>query len=128
MPRKVESTSFRSATQATDSTCRGCKANKAATMPLRHTDPVIRRSASSSTIELPACNARFTRCMARLERPKSCTSSISDHHVSGCQLACHSVVSAQVTESQLSPSRRCGFSYTYSRSSNTMKSADPTAQ
>ena len=43
MKKNVLRTSFRSEIQATDSTCSGCSPNSAATSPLRHTAPVIRR-------------------------------------------------------------------------------------
>ena len=47
--KNVLSTSFRSDTQATDSTCSGWIANSAATTALRPTVPVMRRSAMNSS-------------------------------------------------------------------------------
>ena len=59
--KNVLSTSFRSETQATDSTCSGCSANRAATRALRHRAPVIRKSIRSRTTALPACSSTLVR-------------------------------------------------------------------
>ncbi len=49
-------TSFRSAIQATDSTCKGCKANTAATQALGHNRPVILNKTSSKRTTAAACS------------------------------------------------------------------------
>jgi hypothetical protein len=61
MKKKALSTSFRSATQATDSICKGCHANKAATKALRHTAPVICLSTAKRRSVLVMWNPRFTK-------------------------------------------------------------------
>ncbi|HAM36928.1 MAG TPA: hypothetical protein DEB40_06830 [Elusimicrobia bacterium] len=53
------STSFLSATQATDSTCRGWIAKRAATHALRHGAPVMRDSAAKSSSTLRICRHRL---------------------------------------------------------------------
>jgi hypothetical protein len=58
------SRSFRSATQATDSTCSGCTPNSAAAKPLRHTEPVIRESTKNSSTVLRRWKKRLTRWCA----------------------------------------------------------------
>src|SRR5260370_32788361 len=60
-PKNVESTSFRSDTQATDSTWIGCKPKRAATKAPRQTAPVMRRSTRKSREVLAACNRRFVK-------------------------------------------------------------------
>ena len=61
--KSVESTSLRSAIQATDSTCSGCTANSAATAALGQRRPVIRRSATNSSTASAACKQRVHRVM-----------------------------------------------------------------
>ena len=52
-------------------------------------------SATNSSAALAACCATLMRCIAPGFTPKRDTSSISDAHVSGCQLLCSPVVNAQ---------------------------------
>ena len=54
-------TSLRSATQATDSTLRGCTANTAATQALGQSAPVIRRSASNRSTAAAACKSTLVK-------------------------------------------------------------------
>ena len=61
MKKNALSTSFRSATQATDSTCSGCQANNAATQALRHSAPVMRLRTRKSSSVLAVCSSRFVR-------------------------------------------------------------------
>ena len=50
---------LRSATQATDSTLMGCKANSAATTKLRPRQPVALHNTQNSSTAFNACNARL---------------------------------------------------------------------
>jgi hypothetical protein len=59
--KNVLNTSFRSATQATDSTCSGWSANSAATIPLRHRAPVIFLSRMYSRRAFAIWKSRFVR-------------------------------------------------------------------
>ena len=59
--KKVLNTSLRSAIQATDCTCKGCNANKAATKPLRTIFPVNRQITQNSRNVLPVCNNTLVR-------------------------------------------------------------------
>ena len=61
MKKKALRTSFRSAIHATDSTCSGCSANKAATNALRQRAPVRRFSATNSRLALTLWSKRLVR-------------------------------------------------------------------
>ena len=108
----MESTSFRSATQATDSTWVGWTAKSAATSALRQVAPVIRRKTRNTSTAFAACRTTFTTWWAPGLMPKSSTSSMCESQVSGCQLETCSVVNAQVTPRQVRPAWTAGFSVT----------------
>ena len=55
------STSRRSATQATDSTCKGCRANNAATSALGQSAPVIRHRTKNSVTADAACSKTLVK-------------------------------------------------------------------
>jgi len=74
--KKVLNVSLRSATQATDSTCKGCHPNSAATNALRQRAPVIRRRAANSSTVLPTCNNTPLRWWPQGRRPYSSQSSM----------------------------------------------------
>lgn len=59
--KTVLNTSLRCATKATDSTCKGCKANRAATKPLLQIDPVILYKTEKSNNVLMICSNRFVQ-------------------------------------------------------------------
>jgi hypothetical protein len=110
--KKPLSTSFRSATQATDSTRRGCTANRAAAIALRQTAPVSSRSARKSSTPLTACNATLLRWNPNGRRPNRLASASSDSHVSGCQFPVCRFVNAQTSPDCRSPRMTCWFSAT----------------
>ena len=81
----MERVFLRSAIQATESTCTGWSANRAAAMALAPRRPVIRRSTANSSSVFSVCRRRLLRwCPAGLS-PKSWQSSMCDSHVTGCQ-------------------------------------------
>src|SRR5262245_24551866 len=59
--KKALSTSFRSATHATDSTCSGCTAKIAATAAEHHGRAVMRHNTTKRTRVLRRCHTRLTR-------------------------------------------------------------------
>ena len=65
----------------------GCSANSPATNALRQTVPVIRWSTRNRRSVLATWNSRFTKWCGPACKPKSCTSSMWESQVSGCQLA-----------------------------------------
>ena len=109
--------SFRSATQATDSTCAGWRAKSAATNALRQAAPVIRRSTRNQSAVLARWRARFVVWWSPACIPKSWQSSMWDSQVSGCQFAAWPLESAQTSPGALSPPRTIGLSVTYFGSS-----------
>ena len=86
MKNSVLKTSLRSEIQATDSTCKGCKPNSAATKALCQKAPVIRRSATKSRTVLVACSTTLTTWCQPALPLKSWQSSIWESIVTGCQL------------------------------------------
>ena len=108
----MERTSLRSATQATDSTCVGCTAKSAATTALRPGAPVMRESTRNRSAAFAACRSTLTAWWAPGASPKSCTSSMCESHVSGCQLLAWKVVNAHARPAQPSPPCTTGFSVT----------------
>ena len=109
MKKNVLNTSFRSDTQATDSTCRGWRAKRAATKALRQTAPVIRRHRAKSSSVLPTCSATFTKWGPQAFWPKTWQSSMCDSHVSGCQLLPCMAVKAQTRPALVSPWKTLGL-------------------
>src|SRR5437660_191671 len=75
-------TSLRSETQATDSTCSGCSANRAATSALRHSAPVIRLRTRNNSRVLVRWNPALARWCAPARWPKSWQSRLCESHVS----------------------------------------------
>src|SRR5579885_3495599 len=95
MKKTALSTSLRSAIHATDSTCSGCTANKAATNALRQNAPVICRSTRNRRIAATACKSTFVRWCPAGFRPYSRQSSMCEIIVTGCQLRATLCVNAQ---------------------------------
>ena len=112
MKKNALSTSLRSATQATDSTCSGCQANRAATRALRQGAPVIWFSARNSRSVVAMCKPRLVRWWAPGFRPKSRQSSMWESQVSGCQLFAWLASKAQRRPGPLSPACTAGFCVT----------------
>ena len=77
----------------------------------------MRRKARNRTHDVATCRPRLTRWCATGSTPKSDTSSMCESQVSGCQLCASEAVSAQRTDSSVSPARTCAFPVTYTRSS-----------
>lgn len=117
MKKRVLRTSFRSATQATDSTWTGWSANSAATKALRHRAPVIMSSSRNRSTVLAMWKATLVKWWPRGFRPNSWQSAIWESQVSGCQFPISKVVKAHLTLSTVSPVRTCGFAVTYCTSS-----------
>ena len=69
--KQALSTSLRSATQATDSTCSGCNANKNATNALRQRVPVARSRKMHNKMAASACSRTLCRWCQPLSRPKN---------------------------------------------------------
>ncbi len=107
--KSVESRSFRSEIQATDSTCSGWTANRAATTQLRARAPVRRSRTTQSSTESTRCQKTLARCIHPGSTPNSETSAIRDSQVSGCQFASESDVNAHRAPSQVSPRWTTGF-------------------
>src|SRR5215831_951807 len=84
--KSVLNTSLRSATQATDSTCRGCNANNPATKALGHVCRVARRNVRKSSTLFAACSSTFVKWKPVGLTPYRLASNCNDSHVSGCQL------------------------------------------
>src|ERR1051326_6855324 len=103
-PKNMLKTPLRSATHATDSTCTGCSANKAARKALGHRAFVNRRSTKNKSTELAACKSRFTKCGPAGSLPKSCASNMCEIHVIGCH-----VPNAQTIPPSVSPFVTWGF-------------------
>ena len=80
-------TSFRSATQATDSTRNGWMAKMAATKALGQRSPVIRRRTRNSKIAVAACSSTLVAWCPPASSPYSCVVQRWESQVSGCQLA-----------------------------------------
>ena len=106
---RVLKTSFRSATQATDSTCRGCNPNRPARTALGQCLPVSRRKHRKINTVFAACNKIFVRCGPAAVDPDHSTSSMYDSQVSGIQLPSSPVPNAHRIFSQVNPPRTCGF-------------------
>ena len=111
-PKNVESRSLRSETQATDSTCSGWKAKRAAATRESMAAPVIRARTRKRTAAFTACSPAFTRWCAPGSWPKSWTSSMCDSQARGCQLATDRVVNAQRIPSAVSPAATTGLAVT----------------
>jgi len=79
----VLSTSFRDAIQATDSTCRGWRANRNATRALRQRAPVILRRRRRRRTEFAMCRRRLVRWCFPASSPKSSTSVMWESQVRG---------------------------------------------
>ena len=109
---RVLSTSFRSAIQATDSTCSGWTADSAATNAGRQTAPVIRTRSRKSSRTFTACSRRLVRWCRPASSPNNRTSSKWDSHVTGCQFAASKVPNAQAAVSVLRPLRTCALAVT----------------
>ena len=121
MPNSPLSTSFRSVTQATDSTCSGWTAKMAAVNALGHKWPVIARSTRKSSTTFAACSATLTACILAASRAgsgglvpcrSSCASAISDSNVRGVHFAETRLVKAQATDLVLNPPSTCAFAVT----------------
>ena len=74
--KQALSTSLRSATQATDSTCSGCNANKNAANALRQRVPVARCRKMHNMTAARACSRTLCRWCQPLSRPKNWQSSM----------------------------------------------------
>src|SRR5664280_1160940 len=114
---RVLKTSFRSATQATDSTCRGCNPNRPARMALGQCAPVSRRKSRKIKTVFAECKKMFVRCSPAAVGPDHSTSSMYESQVSGIQLPSSPVPNAHRTFSQVNPPKTCGFVATNSGSS-----------
>src|SRR5882672_11239061 len=93
-PKKALKTSLRSATQATDSTCSGCRANNAATNALFQVASVNFCNRKKSRTAFAVCSSKFTKCGPKGPFPNNCESNIKESQVSGCQFAANPVVKA----------------------------------
>src|SRR5580658_1867514 len=105
-------TSLRSATHATDSTCKGCHPKSAATAAGRQTAPVMRRKSQKSNTVLAACSSALVAWWPAGCSPKREQSVIWESQVRGCQLAAWPVVQAQANPRQVHPSRTIGLAVT----------------
>jgi len=103
-------TSLRSAIHATDSTCSGWTANRAATNALRPVAPVMRRKRMNTSSVFVTWITRLVTWYAPASVPNNVTSIRCDSHVIGCQYGEWPVVSAHHALFQLSPPRTVGFS------------------
>src|ERR1019366_8074288 len=121
-PKKALSESFRSATQATDSTWNGCRAKTNATHALRQRLPVERLRNAKSSSTASAWSSTLVRWCHPLRRPNIWQSSMCERRVSGNQLAASPEVNAQAMFAGVMPVRTCGFEVTYSGSSKLTKS------
>src|SRR5580704_2405971 len=115
-------TSFRSDTQATDSTWSGCAANSAATNALGPSRPVIAWSRPNRSSVFTMCSSRLVTWWGPALMPYICTSSMWDHQVSGCQLEAYPLVHAHLTPDPVRPPETCGLSSRYSGSSQVTNS------
>src|SRR5262249_42884225 len=99
------SVSLRSAIQATDSTWRGCRANRAATTALRHGALVMRCNNTKRRSVLATWNATFIRWCQPAWRPNNWQSNMNDHQTIGCQKSYQEVVRPHQKPGNVSPAR-----------------------
>jgi len=112
MKKNPLSTSLRVDTQATDSTCSGCRAKTPAANALGQ-GSLERRSSARKSSNAPATwRARLVAWKAPGSSPKSSASSIQERRVSGNQLAPWKLVKAQTKLSRRRPARTSGRSLT----------------
>src|SRR6185437_4296302 len=102
-PKKVLSTSFRSESHATDSTCTGCSANKAATNAAGQSLRVILQSSKKSRTALAAWKRTLTKCCGPGSPPNRLASIMCEIQVSGCQLLPCQVVKAHLIPAAVRP-------------------------
>src|ERR1019366_1070060 len=120
--KKALSESFRCGTQATDSTCSGCRAKINATHALGQRRPVERFRNAKSSSTARAWNSTLVRWCHPLRSPNNWQSSMCERRVSGNQLAASPEVNAQATFAGVMPARTCWLAVTYSGSSKLTKS------
>ena len=96
-------TSLRSAAHATDSTCKGCQANKAATNALRHSAPVSCLNQRNSSNVFATWKSRLVRWWPPGFKPNNWQSNMCEIHVSGCQLAASVFSNAQTIPGHVRP-------------------------
>src|SRR4051794_4998873 len=111
-PKKVLKMSLRSEIHATDCTCIGWMAKKAAKKKLHHKARVMRAKIKKTRKVFRQCSPIFVKWCGPALTPKNCTSSAWEIHVIGCQFAAMQLFIAQPTVSTDRPLRTCGFPVT----------------
>src|SRR5262249_32294168 len=108
--KNVLSTSFRSDTQATDSTWSGRHAKSPATSADGQSFCVIPLRKRNSRTELAVCKSRLVKRNPPGFNPYTCLSRMTEIDVNGCQLQQYPVVNAHPTPRQVKPDATCGLS------------------
>ena len=109
MKKNVLSTSFRSETQATDSTCNGMQAKSAATKALRQNAPVRRLSSpNSNAVDDVKQQTGYVVAAGPARKAGSPACATATSADANCWH--HKLVKAQANDRQLKPASTCGFS------------------